>query len=182
VTDYVPQILTVVGTLAGSLGGVALTQRHQRQMVRMERAEKRRAELRTHIVEFLTNADEWASHMDITIIASLLTSTDPSRALKDAYIDKLTGSSLQSLTQVTAAMSALGLHDEKELFKEAKSLSPLFRVRNEIAHEPDMTPESVGGRGARHRRERSITQYNTMCHGGLNFAQRMLNALEPKVC
>ena len=67
-TDYVPQILTVVGTLAGSLGGVALTQRHQRQMVRMERAEKRRAELRTHIVEFLTNADEWASHMDITII------------------------------------------------------------------------------------------------------------------
>jgi hypothetical protein len=68
VTDYVPQILTVVGTLAGSLGGVALTQRHQRQMVRMERAEKRRAELRTHIVEFLTNADEWASHMDITII------------------------------------------------------------------------------------------------------------------
>jgi hypothetical protein len=29
------------------------------------------------------------------------------------------GSSLQSLTQVTAAMSALGLQDEKELFKEA---------------------------------------------------------------
>jgi hypothetical protein len=72
VTDYVPQIRTVVGTLAGSLGGVALTQRHQRQMVRMERVEK--------------------------------------------------------------------------------------------------------------RRERSITQYDTRCHGGPNFAQRMLNALEPKVC
>ncbi|MEV6845403.1 hypothetical protein [Actinoplanes sp. NPDC051411] len=67
-TDYLPQILTVIGTLGGSLGGVALTQRHQRQMVRMERAEKRRAELRTHVVEFLTNADEWASHMDITIV------------------------------------------------------------------------------------------------------------------
>ncbi|MEU4237915.1 hypothetical protein [Actinoplanes sp. NPDC026619] len=67
-TDYLPQILTVVGTLGGSLGGVALTQRHQRQTVRMERAEKRRAELRTHIVEFLFNADEWASHMDLVIV------------------------------------------------------------------------------------------------------------------
>lgn len=44
-----------------------------------------------------------------------------------------------------------------------------------------MTPESAGGRGARHRRERPITEYMTMCHDGLNFAQRMLNALEPKV-
>lgn len=40
-------------------------------------------------------------------------------------------------------MSALGLQDEKELFKEAKSLNPLFRVRNEIAHDLDMTPESL---------------------------------------
>ncbi|MCP2325420.1 hypothetical protein HDA40_003927 [Hamadaea flava] len=63
-----PQIITALGALTGSLGGVALTQRHQRQMVRLERAEKRRAELRTHIVEFLTNADEWASHMEITIV------------------------------------------------------------------------------------------------------------------
>ena len=109
------------------------------------------------------------------------TSTDPSRTRKDAYIDNLTGSSQQSLTQVTAAMSALGLQDEKELAKEAKSSNPLFRVRNEIVHELDMTPESVGGRGARHRRGRSITQYNTMCHGGLNFARQILNALEPKV-
>ena len=67
-TDYVPQILTVVGTLAGSLGGVALAQRHQRRMVRVERAEKRRAELRSHVVEFLVNAEEWASHMALTVV------------------------------------------------------------------------------------------------------------------
>jgi hypothetical protein len=67
VTDYLPQILTVVGTLGGSLGGVALTQRHQRRVVWMERAEKRRAELRSRIVEFLISADDWESQMRITI-------------------------------------------------------------------------------------------------------------------
>ena len=138
--------------------------------------------VRAKYLDFVTRFIQAGPTVDARQLASLLTSTDPSQALKDAYIDKLTGSSLQSLTQVTAAMSALGLQDEKELFKEAKSLNPLFRVRNEIAHEPDMTPEPAGGRGARHRRERAITQYKTMCHGGLNFAQRMLNALEPKVC
>lgn len=66
--DYVPQIITAVGTIAGALGGVAVTQHHQRRTAAMERADKRRAELRTHIVEFLINADEWASHMDIVIV------------------------------------------------------------------------------------------------------------------
>jgi hypothetical protein len=67
VTDCLPQILTVVGTLGGSLGGVALTQRHQRRVVWMERAEKRRAELRSRIVEFLISADDWESQMRIAI-------------------------------------------------------------------------------------------------------------------
>ncbi|AGL20946.1 hypothetical protein [Actinoplanes sp. N902-109] len=66
--DYVPQIITAVGALAGSLGGVAITQQHQRRTAALERADKRRAELRAHIVEFLINADEWASHMDIVIV------------------------------------------------------------------------------------------------------------------
>jgi hypothetical protein len=94
---------------------------------------------REKYLDFVTRFIQAGSTVDARQLASLLISTDPSRALKDAYVDKLTGSSLQSLTQVTAAMSALGLQGEKELFKEAKSLSPLF-------------------------------------------AQRMLNALEPKVC
>lgn len=66
--DYVPQIITAVGAIAGSLGGVAVTQHHQRRTAALERADKRRAELRAHIVEFLINADEWASHMDIVIV------------------------------------------------------------------------------------------------------------------
>lgn len=137
---------------------------------------------REKYVEFVTRFIQAGPTIDPRQLATLLTTADPGQTLKNAYIDKLTGSSLQSLTQVTAAMSALGLQDKKELFKEAKSLNPLFRVRNEIAHELDMTPESAGGRGARQRRERTITEYRTMCHDGLNFAQRVLNALEPSIC
>ena len=111
-------------------------------------------------------------------MAELLIQSNPGAALRSAYIDQLTGSSLQSVTQVTNAMSALGLQDERSLYKDAKSLNDLFRARNEIAHELDMTPASAGGRGARTRRERSGTTYITMCHGGLDFAQRILNALE----
>jgi len=137
---------------------------------------------REKYVEFVTRFIQAGPTIDAHRLATILTTSDPDRTLKDAYVDMLTGSSLQSLSQVTAAISALGLQDDRELFKQAKCLNPLFRVRNEIAHELDMTPESVAGRGARHRRERTITAYKTMCHDGLNFAQRVLNALEPHVC
>jgi len=133
-------------------------------------------------LDFVTRFIQVGPSIDARQLAVLLTAAHPGQTLMDAYIEKLTGSSLQSVSQVTTAMSALGLQDERALFKDAKSLNPLFRVRNEIAHELDMTPESVGGRGARRRRERPITAYKTMCHDGLNFTQRMLNALEPLVC
>lgn len=145
--------------------------------IQVERSEGAREKYLEFVIRFI----QAGPAVDTRQLATILTTADPARMLKDAYVDKLTGSSLQSLTQVTGAMSALGLQDEKELFKQAKCLNALFRVRNEIAHELDMTPESAGGRGARHRRERTITAYKTMCHDGLNFAQRVLNTLEPMV-
>lgn len=137
---------------------------------------------REKYLEFVTRFIQAGPTVDPRQLATILTTADPGRTLKEAYIDKLTGSSLQSLTQVTAAMSALGLSYERDLYKQAKCLNPLFQVRNEIAHELDMTPQSAGGRGARHRRERTVTAYKTMCHDGLNFSQCVLNTLEPKVC
>ena len=73
-------------------------------------------------------------------------------------------------------MSALGLQGERELIKEARTLNDLFRGRNEIAHELDMTPASAAARGRRARRERSVSLYINMCHIGVDFAQRVLNA------
>jgi len=136
---------------------------------------------REKYLDFVTRSIQDGPGVGARQIAALLIHSDPGQALKDAYVERLTGSSLQSVTQMTNAMSSLGLQDEPALFKEARSLSDLFRVRNQIAHELDMTPASAGGRGARARRERSVTSYVSMCHVGLDFAQRMLNALQPMV-
>ena len=111
-------------------------------------------------------------------LADLLISDVPGAALLDAYVQNLTGSSLQSQTQVTAALAALGLQDERDLFKDSKALNPLFRTRNEIAHEMDMTPAALANKNGRSRRERAINVYVEMCHAGLNYCQRVLNALE----
>jgi hypothetical protein len=132
---------------------------------------------REKYLDFVERQIQSGGGIDARQIASLLVSSDPDRVLKDAYVEKLTGVSLQSRTQVTNSLSALGLNNVKDLYTSAKSLDALFRVRNEIAHELDMTPASAAGRGARSRRERSITVYEDLCHSGLNYAQAVLNVL-----
>lgn len=110
-------------------------------------------------------------------LAKLLIHDSPGIGLRAAYIDSLTGSSLQSHTQVQASLAALGLHREKDLFKDSSCLNPLFKARNLIAHEMDMTQAAVRGRGKRTRHERTLETYVEMCHDGLNFTQRILNRL-----
>jgi hypothetical protein len=136
---------------------------------------------RDKYIEFVTRYIQNGPTVDAQRLAVLLTTGDADTALKESYIQYLTGSSLQSVSQVTAAISALGLQDNTSLYKDSKSLNPLFKARNEIAHELDMTPGSVSGRGARHRREREMGSYTSMCYEGLNFSQRVLNALEAEI-
>lgn len=137
---------------------------------------------REKYLDFVTRSLQDGSSVSARRIGSLLIQSDPGVALKEAYVEHLTGSSLQSVAQLINAMSALGLQDERDLYKDAYALRDLFHVRNQIAHELDMTPAAARGRGARTRRERPVTTYVSMCHIGLDFAQRTLNALEPKVC
>jgi len=111
-------------------------------------------------------------------LAELLTDNDPQATLMDAYVLSLTGSSLQSQQQVTASLAALGLQDERDLFRQSRDLNPLFKARNEIAHEMDMTPAALRDKNRRTRRERSISSCTDMCHSGLDYCQRVLNALE----
>ncbi|MCH2223027.1 MAG: hypothetical protein MK097_22305, partial [Dechloromonas sp.] len=110
-------------------------------------------------------------------LAKVLVKPRPEQALRDAYIESLTGSSLQSQAQVTSALAALGLQGERQLFRDSQSLNALFKARNQIAHEMDMTPAGATGRGNRTRHERTVQAYMTMCHTGLNYCQRVLNAL-----
>lgn len=111
-------------------------------------------------------------------MARLLIEASPELMLREAYVQRLTGSSLQSQEQVTVALAAMGLEGRQELFKESKDLNDLFKTRNQIAHEMDMTLTAVRSRGKRTRHERSLTTYVSMCHTGLNYCQRVLNALE----
>lgn len=112
-------------------------------------------------------------------LAELLV-TNSGDALRAAYVDALTGSSLQSQSQVTATLAALGLGGiaDKQLFIDSGTLNALFKVRNMIAHEMDMTPAGVRGSGNRTRHDRSISTYVDMCHAGLNYCQRVLNRLQ----
>lgn len=85
---------------------------------------------------------------------------------------------MQSQQEVNRALAALGLDGARDLLKESKELNELFRVRNQITHEMDMTPMAVKrSKGARTRHERTVTSYRTMCHRGLDYTQRVLNEL-----
>ncbi|WP_378741406.1 hypothetical protein [Nocardia brasiliensis] len=133
---------------------------------------------REKYLDFVAKRIQSGSSVNPRQIAALLISPSPNDELLDAYIEALTGSSLQSQTQVTASLAALGLSEQRQLFVESKDLNSLFKARNEIAHEMDMTTAAVKGRGDRTRRERSLSAYIDMCHGGLNYCQRVLNQLE----
>lgn len=85
---------------------------------------------RDKYIDFVARRLEGGSGIDARRLAALLTIDDPKQALLDDYILSLTGSSLQSRTQVNNSLSALGLEAEKALYKDARNLDPLFRVRN----------------------------------------------------
>ena len=133
---------------------------------------------RNKYVDFVSGHIQNGEGVSARQLAKLLVNANPEQSLRDAYIANLTGSSLQSQTQVTATLAALGLQDERQLFKDSQSLNALFKTRNQIAHEMDMTPAGATGRGTRTRHERAVNSYITMCHTGLNYCQRVLNCLE----
>jgi hypothetical protein len=133
---------------------------------------------RDKYLEFVSKHLQSGLEVNSRRLAELLIHDDPRAALMDAYVLSLTGSSLQSQSQVTASLAALGLQDERDLFRDSRDLNPLFRTRNEIAHEMDMTPAALRDKNRRTRRERSMSSYIEMCHDGLDYCQRVLNALD----
>jgi hypothetical protein len=132
-------------------------------------------------VDFVMRHIQSGQTLDTRRLALLLVHGSPGEALMAAYVESLTGSSLQSQEQVLASLAALGLHEDRDLFKDARTLNPLFRTRNQIAHEMDMTPTALRGRGRRARHERTQSAYIDMCHQGLNYCQRVLNRLHAEL-
>lgn len=145
--------------------------------IQIERSDGAREKYLEFAVQYVQEGKEISARR----IAKLLIQPSSESALREEYVKSLTGSSLQSQMQVTGALAALGIKDQK-LFKAAKDLNPLFKARNEIAHEMDMTPAAIERtRGARTRRERVMSTYVSICHTGLNYCQVVLNRLEQEV-
>lgn len=142
--------------------------------LRIEQSEAARGKY----VEFVTRHIQDGTGVSARRLAELLTTDSSEARLRDAYVQSLTGSSLQSREQVTNSLSALGLQEDADLYKDARTLDPLFKARNQIAHEMDMTPAAQQRtRGKRTRHERSLQAYQDMCHAGLHYCQRVLNTL-----
>lgn len=133
---------------------------------------------RSKYLEFVTRHIQEGQSISPSKVARLLIEQNPESELREAYVRSLTGASLQSQEQVKATLSALGLQNSTELYKRSKDLNALFKARNEIAHEMDMTSAAVKSRGKRNRHERTLDAYVTMCHTGLDYCQRVLNELD----
>lgn len=93
----------------------------------------------------------------------------PRVAIIQEFIDDLTGGSLQSSEQLKSVCAALGIRDD-ELYRDIADLGPVFRARNEIVHELDLSPE-----GRFNRRQRPIGEMVGMANQAFDVAQRVIN-------
>lgn len=104
-------------------------------------------------------------------ISQLLSDTaGPRDALIKAYVNDLTGGSLQSADELDKVCGALGI-EKKEIRKEVGQLRDVFRARNEIIHELDLL-STPGGRA---RRDRAIGEMVGWASDALFVTQSIVN-------
>jgi hypothetical protein len=95
----------------------------------------------------------------------------PRQALVQQFIQDLTGGSLQSSEQLQTVSGALGVTDP-DLRRGADELNAVFRARNQIIHELDLTAE-----GWFNRRQRAMRHMVDMANDALNVAQGIINSV-----
>ena len=104
---------------------------------------------------------------------------DIRKELLSQYIEYLTGDSLQSVAQVRKVARALGLDAEpwvRERVEKGKDLDDLFRARNAIVHELDLTPDERWD-----RRYRTLKDTRRISGEALVVSQRFINAVGTKI-
>jgi hypothetical protein len=114
--------------------------------------------------------------IDIAALGAVLTSPDGARgALLKRYARALTGDSLQSAMQVSNASGALGISDSalRKRMTEGSTLDQMFRARNQIVHELDLT--STGPRF------RKIDTTEQWVHEALSVGQEIINAVAGEI-
>jgi hypothetical protein len=92
-------------------------------------------------------------------------------ALLERYERDLTGDSLQSADQVNEVCGALGVDERKirERLKSGGTLDLMFRARNDIVHQLDLTDTG--------RRSRTLSEVRKFAAEALSVTQEIINAV-----
>ncbi len=113
-------------------------------------------------------------------LAKVLVAESHQSQVIEEYVRYLTGSSLQSVDQVKAAIIALGV-DLKDVGLNNKDsqaeLKEIFSARNRIIHELDIDFEGVG----RNRRSRTINQMVSSTNALLGTCEGIINSVHVKL-
>lgn len=124
--------------------------------------------------KFVTQQVSLGEGTDPSKVARLLASPDPRGDLIEQYVSFLTGSSLQSASEVERTCGALGI-DDSALRTRVVQMRSVFVARNQISHELDL--QATKRRGDRSRRTRAMANSVSTAHEALDVAQAILNAV-----
>jgi hypothetical protein len=133
-----------------------------------------REELEKFIARSIRGEAEIPESGSAKFLARVLASESPQAKVIEAYIQELTGGSLQSvaeLSRVTAALGARGVAIDQRLLK------PIFDVRNRIIHELDINLD--GDRRRRH--DRGIDDMKRSANVLLEIAENILRAVDERL-
>lgn len=111
---------------------------------------------------------EESAEIDTKFLASVIASASPKDRILEAYVDDLTGGSLQSAGALYTASAALGL--DSSVFAGFGTLAQAFEVRNQIVHELDINFEHP----KRNRQTRALDPMVDMTNDVLGAAQIVL--------
>lgn len=108
------------------------------------------------------------------LLANVLTSESPQRALIEAYVDRLTGGSLQSVDELFKVAAALGVSSR---ILDENTLKPIFDDRNAIIHELDVDFDAP----RRNRNSRPLGHMITSTNRILQLSQAIYEVCEQKL-
>jgi hypothetical protein len=109
-------------------------------------------------------------------LASLLADENPRERLVEAYVQNLTGGSLQSIAELSRSLAALGLLPDPIVSAEPR-LREAFLVRNKIVHELDINFEHP----KRNRQTRPMDEMVELTNAILRVARAALIAVDERV-
>lgn len=131
-----------------------------------------RKELRAFALRKLRRGED-VGGLDAGFLADMLIG-EPEVNLIDAFVDELTGSSLQSKEGLFTVARALGIADLKEVKTAINDLGDTFKVRNTIAHEMDINFKSKNRNRNGRKRDDMVNRTN----GILAVADIFLTAVD----